>query len=487
MKDGEMSQEEIDKLLNGGSDEKVSNVQEESINDTNTSSEGENSQDSVGEMSQEEIDKLVNGGLEEEVSNVHNEYINGTDATGGENNVQHSESEMSQEDIDNLLKSAGEGKEEFTQDSIDSLLRMASNNLSQSDLDRILQEAYEKEQAEANMQSQSPVNFGANKDEFQQASKARAYSKIKEEKSQIDLLEEEKQRRKNASLTEEEKDVIAELMVISYNEASTTLTALLGKKAFIKNPVIEEVSERDVKDGGIPHVIVKIHYTKGLELENTLVFKKEDAFYISDAMMGAAFSYDDNRELNEMEFSAIKEAINQMIGKSASAMFQVLQKPVDISPPEVKVEPLGTEIEGSRGENKRIVRISMDLEMGSSVKSKIYQLMSIDNAKKMANLILNMRKKEEEVYAEKGNDDGSNGENYYVNPLFKNVEVKLELVYGTTRKTLKEFLSLDKNDVIELTEEIYEPLKLYANGILVAEGDLVNADGYYGVKIKKIV
>ncbi len=70
-------------------------------------------------------------------------------------------------------------------------------------------------------------------------------------------------------------------------------------------------------------------------------------------MMGATFSYDDNRELNEMEFSAIKEAINQMIGKSASAMFQVLQKPVDISPPEVKVEPLGTEIEGSRGENKK--------------------------------------------------------------------------------------------------------------------------------------
>ncbi len=125
--------------------------------------------------------------------------------------------------------------------------------------------------------------------------------------------------------------------------------------------------------------------------------------------------------------------------------------------------------------------------MGSSVKSKIYQLMSIDNAKKIANLLLNMRKKEEEVYADKGDDSGSNGESYYVNPLFRNVEVKLELVYGTTRKTLKEFLSLDKNDVIELTEEIYEPLKLYANGILVAEGDLVNADGYYGVKIKKIV
>jgi len=486
MKDGEMSQEEIDKLINGGSDEKESNVQEESINDTNALGDEESSQYLAEEMSQEDIDKLLNGGLEKD-SNVHAESVKDTITTGKEESSQDSVTEMSQEDIDKLLKSAGEGKEEFTQDSIDSLLRMASNSMSQSDIDRILQEAYEKEQNEKNMKAQKPLHSGTNNDIAQQLNEERGYSKLKEEKSQIDLLEEEKQRRKNASLTEEEKDVIAELMVISYNEASTTLTALLGKKAFIKNPVIEEVNERDVNDGGVPHVIVKIHYTKGLELENTLVFKKEDAFYISDAMMGAPFSYDDNRELDEMEFSAIKEAINQMIGKSASAMFQVLQKPVDISPPEVKVEPLGTEIEGSRGENKRIVRISMDLEMGSSVKSKIYQLMSIDNAKKMANLILNMRKKEEEVYTDKSDDGGSNGESYYVNPLFKNVEVKLELVYGTTKKTLKEFLSLDKNDVIELTEEIYEPLKLYANGILVAEGDLVNADGYYGVKIKKIV
>ena len=487
MKDGEMSQEEIDKLLNGGSDEKESNLQEESINDTNALGDEESSQNLDGEMSQEDIDKFLNRELEEKDSNVNAESVKETITKGKEESSQDSVTEMSQEDIDKLLKDAGEGKEEFTQDSIDGLLRMANNSMSQSDLDRILQEAYEKELHEENMKAQKSLHSGTNNDIAQQLNKERDYSKLKEEKSQIDLLEEEKQRRKNASLTEEEKDVIAELMVISYNEASTTLTTLLGEKAFIKNPVIEEVNERDVNDGGVPHVIVKIHYTKGLELENTLVFKKEDAFYISDAMMGATFSYDDNRELDEMEFSAIKEAINQMIGKSASAMFQVLQKPVDISPPEVKVEPLGTEIEGSRGENKRVVRISMDLEMGSSVKSKIYQLMSIDNAKKMANLILNMRKKEEEVYTDKSDDGGSNGESYYVNPLFKNVEVKLELVYGTTRKTLKEFLSLDKNDVIELTEEIYEPLKLYANGILVAEGDLVNADGYYGVKIKKIV
>jgi len=229
MKDGEMSQEEIDKLINGGSDEKESNVQEESINDTNALGDEESSQYLAEEMSQEDIDKLLNGGLEKD-SNVHAESVKDTITTGKEESSQDSVTEMSQEDIDKLLKSAGEGKEEFTQDSIDSLLRMASNSMSQSDIDRILQEAYEKEQNEKNMKAQKPLHSGTNNDIAQQLNEERDYSKLKEEKSQIDLLEEEKQRRKNASLTEEEKDVIAELMVISYNEASTTLTALLGRR-----------------------------------------------------------------------------------------------------------------------------------------------------------------------------------------------------------------------------------------------------------------
>ncbi len=415
-------------------------------------------------MSQEDIDKLLNGETGE------NSEGGKSDKKGDEINIPEEEGtnegvSISQEQIDSLLKNTmdEQNSKEFTQDNIDTLVRRATNNMSQEDLDKIIQKAREKGAGE-----------------------------IHSEKSQIDLMEEEKRKRENLILTNEEKDVISELMTISYSEASTALTALLGQPASIKNPIVEELNETEIKDGSVSYVIVKIHYTKGLELENTLVFKKEDAFYISDAMMGSPHKIDDAREMNEMEFSAIKEAINQMIGKSATAMYQVLQRTVDISPPEIKVAPLEDEIQDVKGTNNKVIRVSMDLEM-NDIQSKVCQLMSVESAKKMAQEILKMRKQEEqdeekeELITNQSSESSGNSGRRDINALFRNVEVKMELVYGTTRKTLKEFLSLDKNDVIELSEEVYEPLKLYANGILVAEGDLVNADGYYGVKIQKIL
>ncbi|MFP3727111.1 FliM/FliN family flagellar motor switch protein [Priestia filamentosa] len=415
-------------------------------------------------MSQEDIDKLLNGETGENSEGVK------SDKQGDEINISEEEGtnegiSISQEQIDSLLKNTmdEQNSKEFTQDNIDTLVRRASNNMSQEDLDKIIQKAKEN---------------GA--------------EEIHGEKSQIDLMEEEKRKRENLVLTNEEKNVISELMTISYSEASTALTALLGQSASIKNPIVEELNKTEIKDGSVSYVIVKIHYTKGLELENTLVFRKEDAFYMSDAMMGNPHNIDDAREMNEMEFSAIKEAINQMIGKSATAMYQVLQRTVDISPPEIKVAPLEDEIQDVKGKNNKVIRVSMDLEM-NDIQSKVWQLMSVESAKKMAQEILKMRKQEEQdeekeelITNQSGEDSGNSGKRD-INALFRNVEVKMELVYGTTRKTLKEFLSLDKNDVIELSEEVYEPLKLYANGILVAEGDLVNADGYYGVKIQRIL
>ncbi|PDZ93767.1 hypothetical protein CON36_37430 [Bacillus cereus] len=105
----------------------------------------------------------------------------------------------------------------------------------------------------------------------------------------------------------------------------------------------------------------------------------------------------------------------------------------------------------------------------------------------MAKYLLDLREPKKEVQELKTEkDDNSGGSKNYVNPLLKDVTVKMELVYGTTRKTLKDFLSMEQNHVIELKEEVHEPLKLFANGVLIAEGNLVNADGYYGVEIRKI-
>lgn len=466
MSDGGMSQEEIDKILNGTSDEDNSGntggeMSQEDIDkalqeNSNENEEGTKDENPSGGMSQEEINRLVNATSDENTKTHENEESVENGNPSQEPLTQNKQSEITQEEIDKMLQetvSEETPKQEFSQDEIDKLLVAASNTMPQ------------------------------NNNSFIHAKKAAM------EKSQIDLIEEEKNKRINMNLSVEEKEVIAEIMNISYSAASATLTALLGQNALIKNPVVELIEENDVEGANIPHVILNVDYTKGLEMENALIFKKNDAFRISDIMMSITNQIDETREMDEMTLSALKEAVNQIMGKSATAMFKVLQKTVDISPPEIKIENFDSEISRMKGNNQKVVCISLDLEIGSDEPSKIYQVISVENAKEMAKYLLDLRNpepKKEIQELKKEKDDDSGGSKKGVNPLLKDVTVKMELVYGTTRKTLKDFLSMEQNHVIELNEEVHEPLKLFANGVLIAEGNLVNADGYYGVEIRKI-
>ena len=73
----------------------------------------------------------------------------------------------------------------------------------------------------------------------------------------------------------------------------------------------------------------------------------EDASIIVDLMMGGVGS-NLTTELSEIHLSAIGEAMNQMMGSSATSMSTVLDKRIDISPPTTDVVDLTQEDVGLR-------------------------------------------------------------------------------------------------------------------------------------------
>ncbi|PDZ93886.1 hypothetical protein CON36_36805, partial [Bacillus cereus] len=337
MSDGGMSQEEIDKILNGTSDENNNGntggeMSQEDIDkalqeNSNENEEGTKDENPSGGMSQEEINKLVNSTTDEN--------------TKGNNEVSH-------EDADELLK------RESVENEISSQEPLTQNNqseINQEEIDRMLQEnvSEETDKKEFSQEEIDKLLLAAS-DAMPQNNNSFINSKKTDmEKSQIDLIDEEKNKRNNLNFSEEEKEVIVEIMNTSYSAASATLTALLGQTALIKNPIVELIEENDVEGANIPHVILNVDYTKGLEMENALIFKKSDAFRISDSMMSITSQIDETREMDEMTLSALKEAVNQIMGKSATAMFKVLQKTVDISPPEIKIDNFSSEISRIKG------------------------------------------------------------------------------------------------------------------------------------------
>ena len=189
------------------------------------------------------------------------------------------------------------------------------------------------------------------------------------------------------ALTDEEKDAIGEVANISMGTSATTLYSLVNRKVNITTPVVDLATwDKIVEEYERPCVFIKIKYTVGLEGTNILILKEHDVKIITDLMMGGDGTNVEDTELTDIHLSAISEAMNQMMGSSATSLSSMLGRMIDISPPEANlVEVAGMEEQEDISSFLRstFVRITFRMQIGDLVDSKIMQLYPIDFAKNL--------------------------------------------------------------------------------------------------------
>ena len=187
-------------------------------------------------------------------------------------------------------------------------------------------------------------------------------------------------------LTDTEKDAIGEVANISMGTAATTLFSLVNKKVDISTPVVSFATWQDIVEAyERPCVFIRIGYTVGLDGSNVLVLKEHDVKVITDLMMGGDGTNTDG-ELGELHLSAISEAMNQMMGSAATSLSSMLNKMIDISPPEADVVDLTETLDGGAIDSflaGQFVKISFRMEIGDLVDSQIMQLYPFSFAKEM--------------------------------------------------------------------------------------------------------
>ncbi len=187
-------------------------------------------------------------------------------------------------------------------------------------------------------------------------------------------------------LTTSEKDAIGEIGNISMGTAATTLFSLVNRKVDISTPVVHIAAWDDlIAEYERPCVFIRIAYTVGLDGSNLLVLKENDVKIITDLMMGGDGTNTDG-ELGELHLSAISEAMNQMMGSSATSLSSMLNKKIDISPPEADLVDLKETVdEGQIADflTEKFVKISFKMEIGDLINSEIMQLYPVSFAKEM--------------------------------------------------------------------------------------------------------
>ena len=71
--------------------------------------------------------------------------------------------------------------------------------------------------------------------------------------------------------------------------------------------------------------------------------------------------------------------------------------------------------------------------------------------------------------------------------LLAGVSLRVSVEVGSTSMTLAELLSIDEGSVIELDRAATDLLDIYANGTLIAKGEIVSVDGRYGIQVSEVV
>ncbi len=199
-----------------------------------------------------------------------------------------------------------------------------------------------------------------------------------------------------AELTKSEIDTLGEIANISLGNAATTLSLMVNHTVNITTPYVSFVKRDEaLKDYENTCVFVQIHYVKGLNGNNVFILKERDVLCLTDLMMGGSGT-NTECELGELQLSAMSEAMNQMMGTSATSMATMLDIPVDISTPDVCAVNVNDsdafdKVFNETGDDFVKVRFRMDIE--GLIDSVMVQIYPVEFAKEMCEKFL-INKKE---------------------------------------------------------------------------------------------
>lgn len=189
-------------------------------------------------------------------------------------------------------------------------------------------------------------------------------------------------------LTPMEQDALGEIGNITFGSAATALSTLLGKKVDITTPKVSAIARDEVAATfPEPHVAVHVNYIDGFYGINLLVIKTRDAQVIADLMLGGT-GHPAETELNEIHVSAVQEAMNQMMGSSATSMSTIFNRFVNISPPGIDVIDFASGGGGELLTDEAFVQISFRLKIGDLIDSNIMQLLPVWFAKEMVSTLM---------------------------------------------------------------------------------------------------
>lgn len=221
-----------------------------------------------------------------------------------------------------------------------------------------------------------------------------------------------------------------------------------------------------------PSIAADVAYVDGVTGGNVLIIGIEGARRLAAAMMGAdPLAVEAGGELSELEFSAVGEAMNQMMSAAAMATSSVLDAEVEIAPPEIRTLETAADV-GQRWEHSGHSTTVTFTFCGAPC--LLVQL--VPNA-----FIVRMTRALEE-------QTETHHEGAPLGDALRDVRVRVWAELGRTRMSSGRIVELPGGAVVELDREVDELIDLYADGMRFATGRLlVTDDGSLAIRVEEVI
>lgn len=342
-------------------------------------------------------------------------------------------------------------------------------------------------------------------------------------------------------------DTIGEIMNISLGSSATTVSTLLDQRVNITTPKVQVMRSSEFQFEALePAVAVEINYVSGLTGKNVMILKESDVKVIVGLLLQTDYT-DQEFVLDEMSLGAICEVMNQMMGASSTALSQLLNRAINISPPS------SFQIQNSQQfkskyfkENDPVVAVHFSLMIGDMVNSEFISLMAVELAKELISTFgfsgeaaepapapapaapvpaasapapspapapqpastpapqpaarPAVRAAAPAVQAPSSGYDVRNvtyqsfdeqetklTEDQSSNlGMILSVPLEITVEIGRTSKKIKEILDFTSGTIVELDKQAGQQVDVFVNGKQIAKGDVVVVDDFYGVRITEV-
>jgi len=340
-------------------------------------------------------------------------------------------------------------------------------------------------------------------------------------------------------LSDVEIDALGEIGNISMGSAATTMSVLLSRRVEITTPRVSIGRLEEMrKEYPMPYIIVEVRFTEGINGTNLLAMKEKDAAIIADLMMGNDGS-NPPEDMSELYMSAVAEAMNQMMGATATSLSSIFKNRVDLAPPKVRLIDLAgnDNITDSVKQGESLARIAFRMVVEGLIDSEIMLILPLGVAREMVDGLLHSSAPAPTPASQPSKPAASPqptpmaaapvaaqpmfvtpppqqrapaamtmDQNVLVQPaqfaplkqtvlnvgdsnigMIMDVPLQVTVELGRTRKLIREILELAPGSVLELDKLAGEPVDILVNGKIVAKGEVVVIDENFGVRITGIV